>query len=238
MEALAGAGYLAYAVDLPGFGRSPVRWTSPRTWLRSRLGIPSDLAAVLLDSPGIERPVVVSPSMSGRFALPLVTDEPRAGLRLRGGRPRGHPGATRTSWTGSPPRCWRSGARTTGHPAGAGRPARELREAGPQGDHPRRQPRPVHERPGGIPRGVAEVPGRVAVRRLWARIWVIAGDLPRSEPCILVCTPEPRYDGRTCPEKVGGRNEALSTKNHESTVRGRWTENPTSLRGNSDGRRS
>jgi pimeloyl-ACP methyl ester carboxylesterase len=65
LTALAQAGYLAYAVDLPGFGKSPPAHGSHQTWLR-----------VLLDLLAIERPVVVSPSMSGRFALPLVTDEP------------------------------------------------------------------------------------------------------------------------------------------------------------------
>jgi pimeloyl-ACP methyl ester carboxylesterase len=65
MTALAGAGYLAYAVDLPGFGKSPPAQGSPRTWLRT-----------LLDLLGVERPVVVSPSMSGRFSLPLVTGDP------------------------------------------------------------------------------------------------------------------------------------------------------------------
>jgi len=66
MAALAGAGYLAYAVDLPGFGRSSPSHGAARTWLR-----------VLLDLLKVERPVVVSPSMSGRFALPLVTEEPQ-----------------------------------------------------------------------------------------------------------------------------------------------------------------
>jgi abhydrolase domain-containing protein 14 len=66
MKALAEAGFLAYAVDLPGFGKSSASDGSPQTWLR-----------VLLDRLKVEGPVVVSPSMSGRFALPLVTGEPQ-----------------------------------------------------------------------------------------------------------------------------------------------------------------
>jgi abhydrolase domain-containing protein 14 len=65
MRALAEAGYRAIAVDLPGFGRSSPAHGTARTWLR-----------VLLDLLKIERPVVVSPSMSGQFALPLVVEEP------------------------------------------------------------------------------------------------------------------------------------------------------------------
>ena len=64
LAALAGAGYLACAVDLPGFGESSPSHASPRTWLR-----------LLLDLLKIEKPVVVSPSMSGRFSLPLVTED-------------------------------------------------------------------------------------------------------------------------------------------------------------------
>ena len=66
LSALAQAGYLTYAVDLPGFGESSPGLGSNRTWLR-----------VLLDLLEIERPVLVSPSMSGRFSLPLVTEEPQ-----------------------------------------------------------------------------------------------------------------------------------------------------------------
>ena len=65
MTVLANAGYLVYAVDLPGYGQSSPSFGSPQTWLR-----------VLLDLLKIDRPVVVSPSMSGRYSLPLVTETP------------------------------------------------------------------------------------------------------------------------------------------------------------------
>ncbi|HEX8200677.1 MAG TPA: alpha/beta fold hydrolase, partial [Isosphaeraceae bacterium] len=66
MEALADAGYLVLAVDLPGYGQSSPAHGSVRTWLR-----------ILLDLLKIERLVVVSPSMGGRYSLPLVTEEPQ-----------------------------------------------------------------------------------------------------------------------------------------------------------------
>ncbi|QDV37701.1 alpha/beta fold hydrolase [Tautonia plasticadhaerens] len=65
LEALAGAGYRAFAVDLPGYGKSSPSLGTYRTWLR-----------VLLDLLKVEKPVVVSPSMSGRHSLPLVTEDP------------------------------------------------------------------------------------------------------------------------------------------------------------------
>jgi LmbE family N-acetylglucosaminyl deacetylase/esterase/lipase len=66
MKVLAQAGYKVIAVDLPGYGKSAPSHGDARTWLR-----------VLLDALKVETPVVVSPSMSGRFALPLVTEEPQ-----------------------------------------------------------------------------------------------------------------------------------------------------------------
>jgi pimeloyl-ACP methyl ester carboxylesterase len=65
MDILAQAGYRVYAVDLPGFGKSAPAPRAPHAWLRA-----------FLDEVGIESPVVVSPSMSGRYALPLATEEP------------------------------------------------------------------------------------------------------------------------------------------------------------------
>ena len=101
MTVLANAGYLVYAVDLPGYGQSSSSFGSPQTWLR-----------VLLDLLRIEKPVVVSPSMSGRYSLPLVTEAPRRSL---GSSPwlRWRSRNTRTAWARSRHRCWQSGVRTT-----------------------------------------------------------------------------------------------------------------------------
>jgi pimeloyl-ACP methyl ester carboxylesterase len=65
LDALEKAGYRAVAIDLPGFGGSKSLHADPDTFLLEAL-----------PALGIERPVVVSPSMSGRFSLPLVADHP------------------------------------------------------------------------------------------------------------------------------------------------------------------
>jgi pimeloyl-ACP methyl ester carboxylesterase len=59
------ASYRVYAIDLPGFGKSAPAAVPPARWLPT-----------LLDKLQIEKPVLISPSMSGRFALPLVTGAP------------------------------------------------------------------------------------------------------------------------------------------------------------------
>ena len=65
LELLANAGYGALAVDLPGFGQSAAGVSSPPDWLLA-----------LLDQLQLAAPVVVAPSMSGQFALPLAIAKP------------------------------------------------------------------------------------------------------------------------------------------------------------------
>jgi len=64
-DVLARAGYRAVAVDLPGFGRSEPSEVEP-----------GEFVAQLIGALEIAPAVVVSPSMSGRFSLPLVTNRP------------------------------------------------------------------------------------------------------------------------------------------------------------------
>jgi len=61
----AAEGLHVIAVDLPGFGDSP----------RSPLE-PEDFLAALIEVLELEQPTVVSPSMSGRFMLPVVLEHP------------------------------------------------------------------------------------------------------------------------------------------------------------------
>lgn len=65
IAALAEAGYRVLAVDLPGYGESESADVDHSQWLGQ-----------LLDELKIDKPVIVSPSMSGSFSLPLVTEEP------------------------------------------------------------------------------------------------------------------------------------------------------------------
>jgi len=65
LSRLAEAGYHAVAMDLPGYGQSPASQVPSETWL-----------GLLLDQLALERPVVVSPSMSGAYSLPLLADSP------------------------------------------------------------------------------------------------------------------------------------------------------------------
>jgi len=66
LRALAEAGFHAVAVDLPGYGESPPHET-PR---------PEVFLDELVSALELERPVLVSPSMSGRFSLPFAAAQP------------------------------------------------------------------------------------------------------------------------------------------------------------------
>ncbi len=66
LDALASAGLRAVAVDLPGYGRSKAARARPESFLPA-----------LLTALALERPVLVSPSMSGGFSFPLVRDQPQ-----------------------------------------------------------------------------------------------------------------------------------------------------------------
>lgn len=65
IDVLANAGYRVFAVDLPGHGKSPARQIDP-----------SSFGVELLTQLGIDRAVVVSPSMSGRISFPMVLRHP------------------------------------------------------------------------------------------------------------------------------------------------------------------
>ncbi|MCP4249717.1 MAG: alpha/beta hydrolase [bacterium] len=65
IDVLADAGNRVVAVDLPGFGRSPRGKVKPDEWVGR-----------MIDAVKLVKPALVSPSMSGRFSLPLVTTAP------------------------------------------------------------------------------------------------------------------------------------------------------------------
>ena len=72
---LAGAmGIRAVAVDLPGFGETAGKVTDTAAFLSE-----------LINQLGLDRPVLVSPSMSGSYALPFLLDNPiNATKKVRG----------------------------------------------------------------------------------------------------------------------------------------------------------
>lgn len=65
LERLGSAGWHALAVDLPGYGRSEAGEFSEAEWL-----------ALLCDCLGLDKIVLVAPSMSGRYAFPFIGEHP------------------------------------------------------------------------------------------------------------------------------------------------------------------
>jgi abhydrolase domain-containing protein 14 len=65
LDALATAGYRAYAVDVPGFGGSAATSIGREAWLEA-----------LVDHLALQTPVVLAASMSGAVAFPFLTECP------------------------------------------------------------------------------------------------------------------------------------------------------------------
>lgn len=62
LERIAGAGYHAIAVDLPGYGKS-----------QAIRGYQQQFLLEFLEKLNLDKPIIISPSMSGSYSLPLVT---------------------------------------------------------------------------------------------------------------------------------------------------------------------
>ncbi|MBI5190163.1 MAG: alpha/beta hydrolase [Nitrospirae bacterium] len=75
LEALGKAGYDATAADMPGFGKTAICGKGP-----------DKVVAGLIECEGMDRPVLVGPSMGGRIALHFTLDHPElvGGLVLIG----------------------------------------------------------------------------------------------------------------------------------------------------------
>lgn len=69
LTAIADAGGRAVAIDLPGFGRTPA---SGKLSANER----GELVAAAAAEFGLSQPLLVAPSMSGTYALPLLRDRP------------------------------------------------------------------------------------------------------------------------------------------------------------------
>lgn len=67
ISALCEAGFDVYAVDLPGYGRSEGKVDAP---------LREVFLAGIIDRLKLNRPIVVSPSMSGSFSVPLILEDP------------------------------------------------------------------------------------------------------------------------------------------------------------------
>ena len=149
MTVLAHAGYLVYAVDLPGYGQSSPGFGSPKTWLR-----------VLLDLLKIDHPVIVSPSMSGRYSLPLVTETPEKVAGFVAVAPVAIMEYKDRLDQITVPVLAVWGENDDLIPqAQADLLIRSVKTRS-EGRHPKRQPCPLHERPGSVPCRTSEIPGR------------------------------------------------------------------------------
>jgi pimeloyl-ACP methyl ester carboxylesterase len=65
LETLALTGYCAFAIDLPGLGKSEPASASPEAWLGE-----------LFDQLNVKSPILLAASMSGGYALPFITSHP------------------------------------------------------------------------------------------------------------------------------------------------------------------
>jgi len=66
LEALASEGYHPIAIDLPGYGRSEAGSMSPEKWMGE-----------FFDKSNVQSPILLAASMSGGYALPFITLQPR-----------------------------------------------------------------------------------------------------------------------------------------------------------------